>query len=83
MKPKGPELGNLSSRFFAFVQLKKLDVVRTGELAPILDISASQEHDLLRRLSDSSKPNRRRDRRCISDLHQCKESHAYPCRDCS
>ena len=47
MKPKGPELGSLSSRFFAFVQLKKLDI------APILDISASKEHDLLRRLSDS------------------------------
>jgi predicted transcriptional regulator of viral defense system len=53
MKPKGPELGSLSSRFFAFVQLKKLDIVRTGELAPILNISASQEHDLFRRLSDS------------------------------
>ena len=53
MKPKGPELGNLSSRFFAFVQLRKLDIVRTGEIAPILDISASQESDLFRRLSDS------------------------------
>jgi predicted transcriptional regulator of viral defense system len=53
MKPKGPELGSLSLRFFAFVQLKKLDIVRTGEVAPILDISASQEHDLFRRLSES------------------------------
>jgi predicted transcriptional regulator of viral defense system len=53
MKPKGPELGNLSSRFFAFVQLKKLDIVRTGEIVPILDISASQESDLFRRLSAS------------------------------
>ncbi|MBW1863474.1 MAG: type IV toxin-antitoxin system AbiEi family antitoxin domain-containing protein [Deltaproteobacteria bacterium] len=53
MKSKGPELGNLSSRFFAYVQLKRLDVVRTGEIAPILDISASQERDLFRRLSDS------------------------------
>ena len=53
MKSKGPELGNLSSRFFAFVQLKKLDTVRTGEIAPILGISASQERDLFRRLSDS------------------------------
>jgi predicted transcriptional regulator of viral defense system len=35
------------------VNVKKLDIVRTGELAPILDISASQEHDLFRRLSDS------------------------------
>ena len=53
MKLKGPELGSLSSRFFAFVQLKKLDIVRTGEIAPILDISASQERDLFHRLSDS------------------------------
>jgi len=53
MKSKGPELGNISSRFFSYVQLKKLDIVRTGEIAPILDISASQERDLFRRLSDS------------------------------
>ncbi|MCP4666967.1 MAG: hypothetical protein GY849_11430 [Deltaproteobacteria bacterium] len=53
MKPKGPELGSLSSRFFAYVQLKKLDIVRTGEIAPVLEISASQERDLFRRLSNS------------------------------
>ena len=53
MKPKGPELGSLSSRFFSYVQLKKLDIVRTGEIAPVLNISASQERDLFRRLSDS------------------------------
>lgn len=53
MKRKGPELGDLSSRFFAFVQLKKKDIIRTGELLSVLAISESQEHDLLRRLSDS------------------------------
>jgi len=53
MKAKGPELGSLSSRFFAYVQLKKLDIVRTGEIAPILNITRSQEHDLLRRLSET------------------------------
>ncbi|MFC1823788.1 type IV toxin-antitoxin system AbiEi family antitoxin domain-containing protein [Thermodesulfobacteriota bacterium] len=53
MKQKGPELGNLSSRFFAYIQLKKLDIVRTGEIAPILDITTSQERDLFRRLSRS------------------------------
>jgi predicted transcriptional regulator of viral defense system len=53
MKSKGPELGSLSSRFFAYVQLKKLDIVRTGEIAPILDISAAQESDLFSRLSNS------------------------------
>jgi predicted transcriptional regulator of viral defense system len=53
MKKPGPELGNLSSRFFAYVQLKKKDTVRTGELALVLGITGSQERDLLRRLSDS------------------------------
>ena len=53
MKSKGPELGSLSSRFFAYVQLKQLDLVHTGEIAPILDVTASQERDLFRRLSDS------------------------------
>lgn len=53
MKSKGPELGSLSSRFFAYVQLKKLDIVRTGEIAPILNITGSQERDLFRRLSNS------------------------------
>jgi predicted transcriptional regulator of viral defense system len=53
MKLKGPELGSLSSRFFAYVQLKNLQIVRTGEIAPILNITGSQERDLFRRLSDS------------------------------
>jgi len=53
MKPKGPELGSFSSRFFSYVQLRKLDIVRTGEMGPILGISESQERDLFRRLSDS------------------------------
>lgn len=53
MKPKGPELGSLSSLFFAYVQLKKMNIVRTGEIAPVLNITDSQERDLFRRLSDS------------------------------
>lgn len=53
MKSKGPGLGSLSSRFFAYAQLKKLDIVRTGEIAPILNITGSQERDLFHRLSDS------------------------------
>jgi predicted transcriptional regulator of viral defense system len=53
MKNPGPELGSLSSRFFAYIQLKQKDTVRTGELSPVLDITASQERDLLRRLSES------------------------------
>jgi predicted transcriptional regulator of viral defense system len=53
MKQRGPELGNLSSRFFAYVQLREKDTVRTGELAAVLGITESQERDLLRRLSGS------------------------------
>lgn len=53
MKQSGPELGNLSSRFFAYIQLKNKDIVYTGELAPVLGITGAQERDLLRRLSDS------------------------------
>ena len=53
MKRPGPELGQLSSKFFAYVQLKKMDTVRTGELAVALGVTKSQERDLLYRLSDS------------------------------
>jgi predicted transcriptional regulator of viral defense system len=53
VKRKGKELGDLSSRFFAYVQLKKKDIIRTGELLPVLGITESQERDLFRRLSDS------------------------------
>lgn len=53
MKQPGPELGPLASRFFGYIQLKGKDIVRTGELAPVLGITASQERDLLRRLSKS------------------------------
>ena len=53
MKHPGPELGNLSSRFFAYIQLKKRDIIRTGELAPVLGITESKERDLLHRLSNS------------------------------
>ena len=53
MKTRGPGLGNLSVSFFAYVQLKNLEVVRTGEIAPVLGITGAQERDLFRRLSNS------------------------------
>jgi predicted transcriptional regulator of viral defense system len=53
MKHSGPELGELSSRFFAYVQLKQKDTVRTGELSSVLGITKSQERGLLHRLADS------------------------------
>ncbi len=53
MKHKGIELGNISSRFFAYTQLKNKDVIRTGDITSVLNITESQEFDLLRRLTDS------------------------------
>ena len=53
MKNPGPELGELSSRFFAYIQLKQKDIVRTGELSPVLGITVSQERSLLHRLANS------------------------------
>ena len=53
MKRPGPELGDLSSRFFAYVQLKRKDIICTGELVPVLSISKPQERSLLHRLSKS------------------------------
>ena len=53
MKRPGSELGELSSRFFAYVQLKQMDTVRTGELSSVLGITESQERSLLHRLANS------------------------------
>jgi len=53
MKRPGPELGDLSSKFFAYVQLKGKDIIRTGELSSVLGISVSKERSLLHRLSKS------------------------------
>jgi hypothetical protein len=36
MKHRAPELGVLSSRYFAHVQLKGKEIIRTGELAAVL-----------------------------------------------
>jgi predicted transcriptional regulator of viral defense system len=53
MKRPGPELGDLSSKFFAYAQLKRKDIICTGELVPVLSISKPQERSLLHRLSKS------------------------------
>ena len=53
MKRPGSELGELSSRFFAYVQLKQMDTVRTGELSSVLGITESQERSLFHRLANS------------------------------
>lgn len=51
MKRTGAELGNLAANVFAYAQLKGKDIVRSGELAPVLGINAQQERELLSRLS--------------------------------
>jgi len=53
MNPRRMELGSLATRFFAYVQMRQQDVVRTGDIRPVLGITASQERDLFRRLSES------------------------------
>jgi predicted transcriptional regulator of viral defense system len=45
-------LGNLETQFFAYVQMRKLRVVRTGDLVvSVLRLNADQERKLLSRLS--------------------------------
>ena len=51
MKRAGAELGNLAANVLAYAQLKGKELVRSGELAPVLGITTPQERDLLRRLS--------------------------------
>jgi predicted transcriptional regulator of viral defense system len=53
MKQPGPELGELSSRFFAYIQLKQKDTVRTGALSSVLGITESQERSLFHRLANT------------------------------
>lgn len=53
MKRSGISLGDLSSRFFSFVQLKGKNTIRIGELGPVLNLSPVQERNLFSRLSDS------------------------------
>lgn len=52
MKRSGKTLGDISSRFFAFVQLKGKETIRTGELIPVLNLSPTQEQNLFHHLSD-------------------------------
>lgn len=48
------ELGPLETQFFAYVQLRQLKMVRTGQVAEALQFSVEQERTLLNRLSRSS-----------------------------
>ena len=51
-RPKA-ELGSLEMRLLAYVQMRKVDVVRTEEIAAALKITPKQERELLSRMSRS------------------------------
>lgn len=44
-------LGGMASNFFAFVQMRRQDVIRSGEMAPVLGLNLVQERNLFRRLT--------------------------------
>ncbi len=44
-------LGRLASSFFAFIQLRRQELVKTGEVASAIGLSRAQERDLFRRLA--------------------------------
>ena len=46
------KLGQLETQFFAYIQMRKLRIVRQGDLTtPLLRITAGQERKLLSRLA--------------------------------
>jgi predicted transcriptional regulator of viral defense system len=47
-------IGRFESQFFAYVQMRRLQTVRTGELVPALGITPQQERELLSRLARRS-----------------------------
>ena len=50
-------LGKIQSQLFAYVQMRRLQTVCTGELVRVLDITPQQERQLLSR-SGSLQPDR-------------------------
>ncbi len=53
IKQPKTELGTLEMRLLAYVQMRKVDMVHTGDIAAALKITAKQERELLSRLSRS------------------------------
>lgn len=51
MKHGDIKLGRLEAQFFAYTQFKRKTLVRLGEVAPALGITAKQERELLSRLA--------------------------------
>ncbi len=50
---KRANLGNLRIKFFAYIQSTKQSIVRIGDLQRRLELTAMQEHNLLKRLAKS------------------------------
>jgi predicted transcriptional regulator of viral defense system len=53
MKRGKTELGSLEMQLLAYVQLRKKDMIKTGEMSPFLAISSKQERELLSRMARS------------------------------
>ena len=53
MKREKTKLGSLEMQLLAYVQLLKKDLIRTGEVSPIIGISSKQERELLSRMARS------------------------------
>jgi hypothetical protein len=53
MKPEKTKLGSLEMQLLAYVQLRKKDMIKTGEMSPFLAISSKQERELLSRMARS------------------------------
>ncbi|HQZ88407.1 MAG TPA: type IV toxin-antitoxin system AbiEi family antitoxin [Gammaproteobacteria bacterium] len=53
MQDRNPELGAMGTKFFAYMQMKGLEIVHTGQLQKPFRISALQERKLLYRLNRS------------------------------
>ena len=51
MKNKLPELGKLGTAFFSLAHIRHLEIVRLGDLQSVLNLSPSQEQQLLKRLT--------------------------------
>ncbi|MFQ5822142.1 MAG: type IV toxin-antitoxin system AbiEi family antitoxin domain-containing protein [Candidatus Heimdallarchaeota archaeon] len=53
MKREKTELGLFEMQVLAYVQLRKLDIIRTGDISPVLGITPKQEWELLSRMARS------------------------------
>lgn len=53
MQHRRAGIGSLEAQLLAYAQLRQQEIIRTGELAPVLGISSKQEWELLSRMARS------------------------------